>query len=85
MVDNGKAGLLARPGESASLAEQTVKALTGDTSALVNALHERVETVYGAERNIEATWEVYREAMGASVAGEESRVAGGESRVQNRE
>jgi glycosyltransferase involved in cell wall biosynthesis len=63
MVDNGRAGLLAKPGDPASLAEQTIMALTGNTSDLVKALHERVATVYSAERNIEATWRVYQEAL----------------------
>lgn len=61
MVDNGQAGFLAKPGDADSLAEQTIQALTGNTTEIVCALHKLVETVYSAERNIEATWRVYEE------------------------
>lgn len=71
MVDFGKAGFLTTPGDPTSLAQQTIFALTGAPSPLVNALKERVKTVYSAERNIEATWNVYQEALGAEVADSE--------------
>jgi len=74
MVDFGNAGFLATPGDPASLAKQAILALPGAPSPLVHALQERVRTVYSAERNIEATWNVYQEALGASGAGKEWRV-----------
>lgn len=61
MIDYGKAGLLATPGDPVSFAQQTICALTDDTTGIVDALRHRVATVYGTERNVEATWRVYEE------------------------
>lgn len=65
MVANGEAGLLAEPGDFMSLARQTITALTGNMSHIVEVMHRRVCSVYDAERNIEATWNVYKEALAA--------------------